>query len=647
MVDSQNDLTCPICSELFNQAVETPCCGTGYCASCLEDSLRLSTHGTCPSCRKNLTIFDCKSNKMVQRMVDNLPAECIYPGCGAKITRSIRTEHIKNCQFRPQKNNSELICNKHNKPNTFFCTQDQLWVCSFCYLVGSHRHHECTPKSLMESIERIAAVKVISENIESEAKINPVELLNIKSQPKSLYIPQANVSSSSTFLQNANNVSEFDEYEQLKKRYKTENFNFEGIQLKVLPICSKILKGTKNHVFVLFEIRVGKKEKLEETRQPFSLSLVLDRSGSMSGSKLITAIRSICEVIENMGPKDAINFVTYDDRAQIVFADGTIKDKNNLQSQVQQINAGGGTVIADGLQKGWDAFNKNDSRIKKIFLFSDGQDNDITRINSLCENIYENGAGISSFGIGSDFDEKMMKMISVSGHGSYFFIDGTPGSFSKILDKAFKGLSRTVATNVVLKIRGSKNRKVTKIRVNDDLFQGIILGDMREQDLKQVLLEVEVEENEAIANTDIFSYELSYDCLDQHIPKGPLTGTLTMPVTTDDYASFSKFDSDVIVSVKLHDCAELDKKVVNLLNQSNLYEAILVKRQVIQVLESVLPFDQLGFASAVLLKAKQRLQDLEMAIKKPAHVNLDKMKKEAHKDALEEEESDMGFGLFD
>jgi hypothetical protein len=50
------------------------------------------------------------------------------------------------------------------------------------------------------------------------------------------------------------------EYEKLKEEYKTSNFNFEGIQIKSVPLLRVVYPNKKNTVFVLLEIRSGKKE---------------------------------------------------------------------------------------------------------------------------------------------------------------------------------------------------------------------------------------------------------------------------------------------------------------------------------------------------------------------------------------------------
>jgi hypothetical protein len=47
----------------------------------------------------------------------------------------------------------------------------------------------------------------------------------------------------------------------------------------------------------------------------------------------------------------------------------------------------------------------------------------------------------SAFGIGADFDETMMRGVADGGKGHYFFIDSAQ-NIPKMLDKAFRGLSR-------------------------------------------------------------------------------------------------------------------------------------------------------------------------------------------------------------
>jgi Ca-activated chloride channel family protein len=286
-----------------------------------------------------------------------------------------------------------------------------------------------------------------------------------------------------------------------------------------------------------------------------------------------------------------------------------------------------------------------------MFLFSDGCANaGITSHQGICELVskfYEKGVGVSSFGIGSDFDEKMMRGISDSGHGHYFFIDHAE-NIPKMLDKAFRGLSRTVATNVTLKIAGSKGRVVKKLSGNDDLFKGIALPDMREKDLKQIVLQLEVEESDNQEEVEILQFELSYDRLDECIPVGPIRGDLKLKVT-NNFGLLNEQNGSVLVYLKINECAEMDKKVVRLMDENKLDEAINLKKEVINVLSGVADLDEVGFVKVLLMRAHNRVKELEALKdnKRSSSEDRQLVRKAMHKEALEEEDEDMGFGLFD
>jgi len=227
-----------------------------------------------------------------------------------------------------------------------------------------------------------------------------------------------------------------------------------------------------------------------------------------------------------------------------------------------------------------------------------------------------------------------------------FFIDASEKIHS-ILEKAFRGLTRTVASNTVLKVKGNKGRQVKKLNGTEDLFKGISLGDMREKDLKQLILQVEIEEDSSTEPIEILEFELSYDRMDECIPLGPQTGNLKMSTSTN-HNDLKTLTHEVLVNLKINECGELDKVVVKLMDQNKIDEALSIKREIVNALTEITPMDKVGFAKVLLLRAKNRLYDLEQLKQKKSHKSFASLKKEIDRDAREEaDESDMGFGLFD
>eukprot|EP00029_Vermamoeba_vermiformis_P003963 TRINITY_DN1449_c1_g1_i1.p1 TRINITY_DN1449_c1_g1~~TRINITY_DN1449_c1_g1_i1.p1 ORF type:complete len:338 (+),score=5.40 TRINITY_DN1449_c1_g1_i1:2-1015(+) len=96
---------CSICADRLDDAMETTCCHHCYCKRCIEDWMQVKK--SCPSCRKALTALNLVPNVPIQRMINNLPAECPNSklGCTSKLTRGIVKDHVlSSCAF------VEILC---------------------------------------------------------------------------------------------------------------------------------------------------------------------------------------------------------------------------------------------------------------------------------------------------------------------------------------------------------------------------------------------------------------------------------------------------------------------------------------------------------------------------------------------------------
>eukprot|EP00111_Clytia_hemisphaerica_P024430 TCONS_00072056-protein len=86
-------LTCSICLEYAEQAVETSCCHHIFCEPCLQKV----KNKVCPQCRKNFTMVVAY---LARRMIGEMETSCTNDSCGIKTTRSELVHHLLNCPFR-------------------------------------------------------------------------------------------------------------------------------------------------------------------------------------------------------------------------------------------------------------------------------------------------------------------------------------------------------------------------------------------------------------------------------------------------------------------------------------------------------------------------------------------------------------------
>ncbi|XP_028339144.1 tripartite motif-containing protein 72 [Physeter macrocephalus] len=111
------ELSCPLCLQLFNEPV-TAECGHSFCRACLgRVAGEPAADGTvlCPSCQAPTRPQALSTNLQLARLVEGL----------AQV---------------PQGH-----CEEHLDPLSIYCEQDRVLVCGVCASLGSHRGHRLLP----------------------------------------------------------------------------------------------------------------------------------------------------------------------------------------------------------------------------------------------------------------------------------------------------------------------------------------------------------------------------------------------------------------------------------------------------------------------------------------------------------------------
>lgn len=82
------------------------------------------------------------------------------------------------------------------------------------------------------------------------------------------------------------------------------------MQFRVVPMNETLVAGSKkNNLLVMYEIRVNGDE---DSRNPYDLAIVLDKSGSMKGLSLMNALKAISNILDLMAIHDRLHFITYE-----------------------------------------------------------------------------------------------------------------------------------------------------------------------------------------------------------------------------------------------------------------------------------------------------------------------------------------------
>jgi Ca-activated chloride channel family protein len=111
-----------------------------------------------------------------------------------------------------------------------------------------------------------------------------------------------------------------------------------------------------------------------EERAPVNLCIVLDKSGSMSGSKIRKAKEAALMVVDMLNSNDIFSLVVYSSSVYTMVPATKLTDKISLRNQIHSIYASGNTALFGGVSKGIREVEKflSEERVNRVILLSDG-----------------------------------------------------------------------------------------------------------------------------------------------------------------------------------------------------------------------------------------------------------------------------------
>ena len=169
------------------------------------------------------------------------------------------------------------------------------------------------------------------------------------------------------------------------------------------------------------------------TRPALNLGLALDRSGSMARGKLDRAREATIFALRQLTERDYVGIVAYDDRIELVAPSNPANPtaKRTAEAALQQIQARGNTNLHDGWLLGLQQIASQQSQtepsaLHRCFLLTDGLANqgitDHDALVALAQMWRTRGISTTTFGVGEDFDEKLLADIAEAGGGHFYFI---------------------------------------------------------------------------------------------------------------------------------------------------------------------------------------------------------------------------------
>lgn len=278
----------------------------------------------------------------------------------------------------------------------------------------------------------------------------------------------------------------------------------------------------KNEGFYYVEIEADQYSNSNYTRPAMNLSVVIDRSGSMSGEKIRNAKKAAKHIVDNLNSSDYLSIIVYDQAVTTLHHQARVTNKAAIKRKIDGIVDRGSTNLMGGAMRGYEEVNEyyRPGFINRVLLLSDGLANEgITspsKIKSIIQGKFrEDNIAISTFGVGNDYNEDLMTSMAESGNGNYYFIE-KPTEIASIFRKELNGLMEVIAQNTMLTITVPNTVKVDQVYGYSHTQKGnrvtIKLNNIFSKETKGILIKYKINRGNmpnSLAFTTSISYKLA------------------------------------------------------------------------------------------------------------------------------------------
>ena len=186
------------------------------------------------------------------------------------------------------------------------------------------------------------------------------------------------------------------------------------------------------------------------------LSIAIDVSGSMSGSRINTAKQSLIQLIKKLNDDDNITISKFNNDAQPIFNYQKVSQLKSIEyvSKIEALKASGGTDILKAFKLAYDLMtpdNCNKNKMRRIIIITDMEDRVNEELTKFCEKISNEGIYVTILGISSSFRTDLAEMTSHIKGANYVVIKESK-DINKYLVEDFEYLCFPDATDISLEI---------------------------------------------------------------------------------------------------------------------------------------------------------------------------------------------------
>jgi Ca-activated chloride channel family protein len=205
-------------------------------------------------------------------------------------------------------------------------------------------------------------------------------------------------------------------------------------------------------------------------REPLNLVAVVDKSGSMSGPPLDLVRASLRQIVGQMREEDQLSIVLYGDMSHLYLPPTPISGgREKVLQAIDAIESAGSTNMEAGLRVGYDTAFASAPAFRgatRLMLFTDEQPNtgntDPESFIGMAEEASRRKIGLTTIGVGVQFDGALAAKVSSARGGNLFFISDE-AEVKRVFEKQLDTMVTELAHDVRITMKPRSGYRISGV----------------------------------------------------------------------------------------------------------------------------------------------------------------------------------------
>ena len=186
-----------------------------------------------------------------------------------------------------------------------------------------------------------------------------------------------------------------------------------GMEISLASVINPISKENEVWLGTLLKSKYDG----QKINKLIDLSIAIDISGSMSGSRINMAKKSLIQLIQKLNDDDNIAISKFNNNSQPIFKYQKVSElkKTDYASEIEKLHANGGTDILKaftGAYKLMTNNNGNQNQVRRMIIITDMEDRVDEELTKFCEKIAKEGIYVTILGISNEFRTDLAELTS-------------------------------------------------------------------------------------------------------------------------------------------------------------------------------------------------------------------------------------------